>query len=79
MCGYIVFYNEIKHLEHFVDRRWNLTAEQLRQLLLVSEVRLNVPVIAREQPEEIEHEASTSPDPERNEAPDESREHDKAP
>ena len=79
MCGYIVFYNENKHLEHSVDRRWNLTAEQLRQLLLVSEVRLNVPVKPCEQPEEIEHEASTSPDPCRNEAPAEGREHDQAP
>ena len=78
MCGYIVFYNKNKHLEHSVDRRWNLTAEQLRQLLLVSEVRLNVPVIAYEQPEDIEHEASTSADTQRNEAPAEGCEHDKA-
>jgi len=77
MCGYIVFYNKNKHLEHSVDRRWNFTAEQLKQLLLVSEVRLNVPVIATEQPEEIEHEASTSTDTSRDQAIVESSEHDK--
>ncbi len=78
MCGYIVFRNEIKHLEPNVDRRWHLTAEQFKQLLLVSKVTLNAPVIAIEQQEEIEHEASTSTDSQRNEASLESREHDQA-
>lgn len=78
MCGYIVFYNKNIHLEQFEVSKWHLTAEQLKQLLLVSQVTLNAPVIAYEQPEDIEHEASTSADTQRNEAPAEGCEHDKA-
>ena len=78
MCGYIVFYNKNKHLEHFAVSKWNLTAEELKQLLLVSKVTLNAPVIATEQEEEPTDEASTSTDPHRNEAPIESCEHDQA-
>ena len=78
MCGYIVFYNKNKHLEQFVDRRWNLTAEQLKQLLLVSQVTLNAPVKPYNNDEEANDEASTSTDPQRAEAPLEGREHDKA-
>ena len=79
MCGYNVFSIEIIYLEHFAVSKWNLTAEELKQLLLVSKVTLNAPVIATEQQEEPTDEASTSTDPERNEAPVESREHHKAP
>ena len=78
MCGYIVFYNKNKHLEHFAVSKWNLTAEQLKQLLLVSKVTLNAPVIATEQEEEPTHETSTSTDTPRHEAPLESCEHDQA-
>ena len=77
MCGYIVFYNKNKHLEHSVDRRWNLTAEQLKELLLVTQVTLNLPVKPYNDDEEASDEASTSTDTHRDQATVESCEHDK--
>lgn len=78
MCGYIVFYNENKHLEHFVDRRWNLTADELKELLLVTQVTLNLPIKPHNDDEEANDEASTSTDTYRDQATAESREHDNA-
>ena len=77
MCGYIVFYNKNKHLEHFVERRWNLTADELKQLLLVTQVTLNLPVEPYNDDEEANDEASTSTDTSRDQAIAESCEHDK--
>ncbi len=77
MCGYIVFYNKNKHLEHFAVSKWNLTAEELKQLLLVSKVTLNAPVIAHDQHEEANDEASTSTDTSRNQATAQGSQHDK--
>jgi hypothetical protein len=78
MCGYIVFPIKIIYLEHFAVSKWNLTAEELKQLLLVSKVTLNAPVIAHDQYEEPTHETSTRTNPHRNETPVESCEHDQA-
>ena len=76
MCGYIVFYNKNKHLEHFAVSKWNLTAEQLKQLLLVTTVTLNVPKSYNDD-EEANDEASTSTDTSRDQATAESCKHDK--
>lgn len=59
-------------------RKWNLTAEQLKKLLIVSQVTLNVPVKPYNDDEEANDEASTSINPQRTEAPLEGCEHDKA-
>ena len=77
MCGYIVFYSENKHLEHFVDRKWNLTADELKQLLLVTQVILNLPVKPYNDDEENDHEASASTDTSRDQATVKSSQHDK--
>jgi hypothetical protein len=58
--------------------KWNLTAEQLKQLLIVSQVTLNAPVKPYNDDEEANDEASTSTDYQRTEAPVEGGEHDKA-
>ena len=76
MCGYIVFYNENRHLEHLAVSKWNLTADEIRQLLLVTTVTLNVPKSYNDD-EENDHEASTSTDTHRDQATVESSEHDK--
>jgi hypothetical protein len=58
--------------------KWQLTAEQLKKLLIVSQVTLNAPVLTHNDDEETQDEASTSTDYQRTEAPAKGCEHDKA-
>jgi hypothetical protein len=55
--------------------KWQLTEQQLKELLLVSQVKLNVPT--KEANGDLENEASTSTDTHRDQATVESSQHDK--
>ena len=60
-----------------MTNKWQLTADDLKQLLLVSQVTLNAPVKPYNDDEEPSDEASTSIDSQRTEAPLEGGQHDK--
>lgn len=75
MLGNIIIGNEIIYLAYSMTDKWLLTEEKLKQLLLVTTVKLNV--LKNDSTEDLLDETSKSTDTSRDQATAQSREHDK--